>query len=61
VEIEELTGDVEAYAYAGKHHLTYPRVVITDTASEFVVLEVRNSYIVFPEELQGKEPWKERK
>lgn len=58
VEVEKLQSDTEVYQYAGKHQLTYPRVSIIDTQSEFVVLEVRNGNIVFPEELLGKEPWK---
>lgn len=58
MEMEELKGDTEAYQYAGKHYLTYPRVSIIEKLSEFVVLEVRDGNIIFPEEMQGKEPWK---
>lgn len=58
MEMEELKGDTEAYQYACKHQLTYPRVSIIEKQSEFVVLEVRDGNIIFPEELQGKEPWK---
>lgn len=60
MEMEELQGDTEAYQYASKYHLTYPRVSIIEKQSEFVVLEVRDGNIIFPTELQGKEPWKKQ-
>jgi hypothetical protein len=46
--------------YFNMHHLTYPRVVIIDRLSEIVVLEIRDGKIIFPEELQGRDPWKDK-
>jgi hypothetical protein len=57
VDLEE---EPEVFQYASTHHLTYPRVVIIDRLSEIVVLEIRDGKIIFPEELQGRDPWKDK-
>jgi hypothetical protein len=54
----DLDEESEVFQYASIHQLTYPRVIIIDRLSEIVVLEIRDGKIIFPEELQGKEPWK---
>jgi hypothetical protein len=55
----ELEDETEVFEYVGVQHQTYPRVVIIDQRSEIVVLEVHDSKIIFPDNLQGKEPWKD--
>ncbi|MXQ55471.1 hypothetical protein [Shimazuella alba] len=54
----DLEVESEVFQYANIHRLTYPRVVIIDRLSEIVVLEIRDGKIFFPEEWQGRKPWK---
>ncbi|WP_028778811.1 hypothetical protein [Shimazuella kribbensis] len=56
----DLEDEAEVFNYVGMHHQSYPRVVIIDQQSEIVVLEVHDGMIIFPENLQGKEPWNEK-
>jgi hypothetical protein len=55
----DLEGETEVFQYICLQQNAFPRVMITDSLSDVMVLEIQDCKIVFPEELQGNEPWKD--